>query len=136
MSLESVARFAAAAYGVMLCVVGAAGILSARWELGVVFGLDPGSWPRDVAATFLNQYRFLKAVELGSGVFCLAFLDHIIRGGVAALAFLVLVGLGVGARSIAWIADGRPAMAFIVFLALEAVVFVIVALHLKRAPNA
>jgi hypothetical protein len=101
-------------YAAMLVVVGAAGIVSARWEFAAVYGIDPSTWSSDTQATMLNQYRFLKSVELGAGVLCLAYRR-----------------LGVAARSFAWLVDGRPATAFIVFLVLEALVFVAVVLHLR-----
>lgn len=118
-------------YAAMLVVVGAVGIVSARWEFGAVYGIDSSAWSPDTQATMLNQYRFLKSVELGAGVFCLAYRKSIMNGGLAATVFLTIVALGVCARSFAWIVDGRPATAFIVFLLLEALVFVAVVLQLR-----
>jgi hypothetical protein len=94
----------------MLVVVGAAGIVSARWEFAAVYGIDPSTWSSDTQATMLNQYRFLKSVELGAGVFCLAYRRAIMDGGRAAAVFLTIVGLGVAARSFAWLSTGvrRP----------------------------
>ena len=46
---------------------------------------------------------------------------------------LLIVAAGVVARTIAWVADGTPDPAFLVFLALELLVLVVVALHLARA---
>jgi hypothetical protein len=118
-------------YSAMLVVVGVAGIFTARWELATVFGIDPGSWSQDIQATMLNQYRFLKSLELGAGVFCFAYRADIAAGGRASRVFLAIVALGVIARSIAWFLDGRPATVFLIFLVLEALTFVAVALHLR-----
>ena len=120
-------------YGAMLCVVGLAGIVAAPWELRTIFGLDPAALPDEVRATLLNQYRFLKAVEFGAGVFCLGLRRRILAGGPETRMFVALVAAGVIARSYAWIADGRPATAFIVFLLLEAVVLLAVLAMLARA---
>jgi hypothetical protein len=120
------------AYGLMLLCVGTAGVVAARWELGTVFGLDPGGLGEG-DATFLNQYRFLKAVELGAGAFCLMMLRPILDGGAAARAFFVLVAGGVAARSLAWIADGRPSWPFLAFLALEALVLLVFLLHWRQS---
>jgi Domain of unknown function (DUF4345) len=119
------------AYSAMLAVVGAAGILTARWEFLAVYGIDPSRWSLDTQATMLNQYRFLKSVELGAGAFCLAYRKSIMDGGRAAAVFLTIVALGVAARTLAWIVDGRPSALFVAFLLLEALVFVVVALHLR-----
>ena len=133
MSVAATARVLVISYGAMLCVVGAAGILFARWELGRVFSLDVTMWSHDVNATFLNQYRFLKAVEFSSGLFCLAYLKSILTGEKSARIFLALVAAGVAARIIAWIADGQPSALFLIFLALEILVFCVVVIHLRQS---
>jgi Domain of unknown function (DUF4345) len=120
-------------YSAMLVAIGAAGIFTARWELATVFGIDPSAWPPAAAPTMLNRYRFLKSVELGAGLFCLASRSKILAGTRASAVFLAIVGLGVAARTWSWIVDGRPAALFIAFLALEACVFAAVALHLRMS---
>ncbi len=120
-------------YGLMLKAVGAAGILTAPWELRTVFHLDPAAWPHEVHATFLNQYRFLKAVEFSAGVFCIAYHKTVLTGGRAAWVFLVLVVAGVAARTLSWVVEGAPSALFLTFLALESLVFAAVALHLSSA---
>ncbi len=79
----------------------------------------------------LNQYRFLKSVELGAGIFCLAYRADITAGGRASRVFFAIVALGVTARSVAWFLDGHPAVPFVIFLVLEALTFVAVSLHLR-----
>jgi hypothetical protein len=120
-------------YSAMLVVVGAAGILTARWELESVFHTGLSAWPPDIQATMLNQYRFLKSVELGAGMFCFLYRPAILIGGKASALFLAIVGLGVFARTLSWIVDGRPSTLFVAFLILEACVFIAVALHLRIA---
>jgi hypothetical protein len=120
-------------YSAMLVVIGTAGILSARWELATVFRVDPSSWPQEVQATMLNQYRFLKGLELGGGIFCFAYRADIMAGGRASRVFLAIVAAGITGRALAWVVDGRPAPLFLVFIALEALAFIFVALHLRLA---
>ncbi|MDE1148856.1 MAG: hypothetical protein PW843_20000 [Azospirillaceae bacterium] len=117
-------------YSLMFLFVGLAGIFAARWELVTVFGLpDPGTLPEH-GGTFLAQYRFLKSIELCSGIFCLSCRGPILAGKPPALLFLAIVGAGVVARAIAWFADGPPNLTFATFLVLEAMTFVLVALSL------
>jgi hypothetical protein len=118
-------------YSAMLVAIGVAGIFGARWELATVFGIDPSAWPPEAEPTMLNQYRFLKSVELGAGLFCFAYRSKILAGTRASAVFLAIVGLGVAARTLSWFIDGRPAAAFIAFLILEACVFAAVTLHLR-----
>ena len=120
-------------YSAMLVVIGAVGIFTAPWELATVFGIDPSAWPLGTQSTMFDQYRFLKSVELGAGLFCFAYRSSIMSGGRAAAVFLAIVGLGVGARTWSWIIDGRPANLFVIFLLLEACVFVVVAMHLRMS---
>jgi Domain of unknown function (DUF4345) len=119
------------AYSAMLVAVGTAGILSARWELATIFKIDPSSWPGDIQATMLNQYRFLKGLELGAGIFCVAYRADIMAGGRASKVFLVVVATGIAGRAFAWAVDGRPATLFVIFLVLEALTLIAVALHLR-----
>jgi hypothetical protein len=119
-------------YSLMLLGVGLAGIFTARWELAQVFGLvDPSALPEH-GGTFLSQYRFLKSIEFCSGIFGLACRGPILAGEPAALLFLTIVGAGVFARVVAWIADGPPNFTFATFLFLEAMTFVLVAMSLRR----
>jgi len=129
--ITRVASILQLAYSTMLVATGTAGIVTARWELSTVFGIDLSAWPHDIQATMLGQYRFLKSVELGAGIFCIAYRKSIMGGDRAAAVFLAILFIGVSARTLAWIVDGRPAAAFIAFLVLEAIVFVAVALHLR-----
>lgn len=129
--ITEVASLLQLGYSAMLVAIGAAGIFNARWELATVFGIDRSAWPLATQATMLNQHRFLKSVELGAGLFCFAYRSSIMAGGRASAVFLAIVGLGVCARTLSWIVDGRPATAFVIFLVLEACVFIAVALHLR-----
>lgn len=134
--MRTAARILLWGYGAMLCAVGFAGIWISGWELDTVHHLATESWPPAVRASFLNQYRFLKGVELGGGLFCLGLQARILDGGREGALFLALVAAGVVARVFAWIADGRPSTAFIVFLALEFLVLVVVGLFLRGRRDA
>lgn len=117
-------------YGLMLFFVGLYGIFHAPWELHTIFDLDPAAAGH--ASTLLSQYRFLKAVEGGFGLFCLWQRREILDGGPASVIFLAGCGFGVFARTWSWAVDGRPASMFIVFLVLEAITFALVWLHARR----
>lgn len=106
-------------YVAMLIIVGGAGIFIAEWELRTIFHLDLASMAPDAEASLLNQYRFLKSIELGAGLFGLTFRREIFRGGDVLRVFLAFVFLGVFARSLAVLMDGVPWAGFLVFLVLE-----------------
>jgi hypothetical protein len=117
--LRVVARVLFFAYAAMLLGVGAAGIFTARWELTRVFHVDVVAMSPMDGATFLSQYRFLKALELGLGVFCFAYRRRIFTERSFNRFFLFFVLAGVAARSLSLIADGWARWPFIAFLLLE-----------------
>ena len=106
-------------YVLMLLGIGASGILIAPWELKHVFMLPLDSLADKVQATLLNQYRFMKAVELSFGLFCWVWHRSIFQPGLFNRVFLVGVFLGVAARLLSWLIDGQPHCVFLIFAVLE-----------------
>lgn len=119
MALRRVTRVFYWGYTLMLIGVGGSGILIARWELPQIFSVDLPAMGQAPAATLLNQYRFLKSIELASGLFCWLYRDRIWAGGEARALFLAGVLAGCTARALSIAMDGVPHWAFLVFLALE-----------------
>lgn len=119
-------------YALMLVGVGASGMLIAGWELPSVFAVNLDAMGELQRATLLNQYRFLKALELAFGVFCLAYRREIFSRPRELCVFLGGLFAGVAARLGSWIADGTPRQVFLVFLALELVTGVLVWLVFQR----
>jgi hypothetical protein len=113
-------------YSLMLIGIGFAGVFVADWELARVFGLGPAALAGPHAADFLNQYRFLKAVEAAFGLFCLVHRRDILAGGPSSVTFLAGCALGVFARAWSWRVDGTPRPVFLVFLGLEAATLLLV----------
>ncbi|WP_172170441.1 DUF4345 family protein [Paraburkholderia elongata] len=107
-------------YALMLVGIGVSGTLIAPWELRTVFDLPIDTLAAPAAATLLNQCRFLKAIELSFGLFCVTYRGDIFHIGVAHRLFLIGVFSGVAARFTSWIVDGRPHTAFVAFTVLEA----------------
>jgi hypothetical protein len=116
-------------YAFMLVTVGASGIFVARWELARVFAIPLASLSAPTRATILNQYRFLKAVELAFGIFCIRFHSEIFELGAARQVFLSGAALAVFARLWSTWRDGRPHRAFTVFAALEFMTALLIALN-------
>lgn len=121
-------------YTAMLLCVGFSGIFIAHWELQRIFGIKLSLMTHEGAATILNQYRFLKAMEFSFGVFCLSYRTKIFAGGGARKLFLAGVFTGVAARSISIIASGWPQWAFTIFLVLELACGVLVMMQPGEAP--
>lgn len=130
-TLEFAATVLQNGYALMLICVGAVGIASVRPELSVLYSLDLDRLPSDAAATFANQYRFLKGMEFGAGAYCFLHRHAILRGGRETDLFLIIVGAGVVARTWSWLVEGTPSLLFVTFLMLETLVFIVIFVYAR-----
>ena len=119
-------------YTAMLLCVGFSGIFIAHWELQRIFGIKFSLMNHETAATILNQYRFLKAMEFSFGLFCISYRRDIFSGGGARMLFLGGVFAGVAARTISIIANGWPQWVFVIFLLLELATGILVLIQPRR----
>ncbi|MEO8620528.1 MAG: DUF4345 family protein [bacterium] len=106
-------------YVAMLLGIGASGIFIAPWELGSFFKVPLDGLEKRAHATFLSQYRFLKGMELGYGIFAVVFRQQVFTQPLYHQFFLVVLFAGAGARVLSMIIDGRPSNFFIVVTAYE-----------------
>ncbi|MEP6999417.1 MAG: DUF4345 family protein [bacterium] len=105
----------------MLVGIGASGIFIARWELTNFFKIPLDSLEKSAQATFLSQYRFLKGMELGFGIFAVVFRQQIFTLPAYHQFFLIVLFAGAGARALSMLIDGRPSNFFIVVTVFELV---------------
>ena len=94
--------------------------------------MDLTSLPARTKANLLSQYRFLRALELGFGLFSIIFLKEIFRERRFNLLFLGIMGSGVLARLVSWWVDGIPNPLFFFFLAYEAVGWMIILVYSRK----
>jgi hypothetical protein len=107
------------AYVATLVAAGAWGIVGARVDMPVLLRLHLGTLPARAAANLLGQYRFLRAIELGFGLFAVVFHRQIFRVRSYNRLFLSVMACGVGARLLSLAADGSPSFWMYIFLATE-----------------
>ncbi len=119
--LNTLAKLFFWGYALMLLGVGFSGMWVAGWELPLLFGVPLEALNDLQRATLLNQYRFLKALEFGFGVFCLLYRREIFQRGRDHAVFLAGLGAGVAARAGGCLADGLPSPMFIAFMLLEGI---------------
>lgn len=119
-------------YAAMLVGVGATGIFTAEWELRTIFQIPVDTYDAMTRATFLNQYRFLKAVELSCGVYLFLFRRAIFRERTHHTLFLLIVFGGVAARMLSMALDGRPAWPFFAFTGAELLTGLLVVVYVRR----
>ncbi len=92
------------------CVVaGAGGAAFANLDVELISGFRPHEQlPARSAATVMSQHRFLRALEMGFGLFSLHERKRIHSERSSNRLFLALMGSGIAARLLARAADGRP----------------------------
>lgn len=110
----------------VLILAGGWGVLGARLDHRLLFGLDVSTLEPKAAASLLSQYRFLRAIELGFGLFALLFKREIYTVPLYNHVFLTAMFLGIVARVISLVLDGRPRSAFYFFLGYEGVGIVLI----------
>jgi hypothetical protein len=103
----------------LLIVAGAWGIVFAEVDVPLLTGLDLDQVPADAAVNLLSQYRFLRAIELGFGVFALMHRHEIFANVRYNALFLSVMAAGVGARLLSLVVDGTPSATMLFFLVTE-----------------
>ncbi len=108
-------------YVAALFALGAAGLLAPVQELDALYQVkvDPAAHPDDIV--LLHQYRFMKGLVLGFGIFCVAFRREILFGGTPSWIFLATLFLGVAGRLASAGLDGAPPARLISFTFSEVV---------------
>jgi hypothetical protein len=124
------------AYVGTLIAAGAWGIVGARLDMRVLLRLDLGPLPARATANLLSQYRFLRAIELGFGVFALVFWRRIYSLRSYNRLFLSIMACGVGARLLSLAADGLPSIWMYGFLVVELVGLVLITLATRTTVQA
>ncbi|WP_158800551.1 DUF4345 family protein [Pedobacter sp. L105] len=80
-------------------------------------------------ASALNQYRFMKSVEFGFGLFGLLFRQEIYTQKKFNYFFLGIMLLGTLERILSYFVDGKPRPAYIFFIFLELSIWLIILLY-------
>ena len=103
----------------LLVVAGAWGAVFGRVDQKFLLELDLDQLPRRTQANMMSQYRFLRAIELGFGLFAVIHRDDIHRRRPFNRLFLFTMGAGVSARLLSIRLDGSPSPAMYLFLGWE-----------------
>lgn len=119
----AVARVLVLVWAGSAVLFGAVGLAAAPWELDVAFGTSA------VGAAFLNQYRFLRGVEMGAGLLFFVLRREVLDAPRVGWLFVAVAGLGALGRVVSVVADGPPPTWMWGLLAIEGGAAVAVALH-------
>lgn len=106
--------------------------IGADLDQQMLLGLDTNVLAEKTRANVLTQYRFLRAMELGYGLFAIVFREEIFSIKKFNLLFLVIMLAGVLARVISLIVDGYPHWIFYFFMIYEGIGVVIIYLYSQK----
>jgi hypothetical protein len=111
-------------------------------DFSVLFHFPVRSLDTYTRVNLLDQYRFLRGIELAFGMFCLAMTREIFSVPKYNLLFLAGMSAGTTARIVSLFAEGRPSAAMCFFLIFELAGIVVIsvysfhAIHHKKLPYA
>lgn len=119
-------------YVILLIVAGAWGVFFARFDHQLLFHLDLHALAPVTATSMVSQYRFLRALEFGFGMFSIIYRHEIFTSRAFNRLFLATMAFGVAARIISLIFDGRPFPIFYFFLASEFAGIILIYVYSRR----
>ena len=131
--MNRAARLLFYGYVLLLVIAGLWGMVFAVRDVRLISGFDPDRLPVEQSAALLSQYRFLRAVELGFGILALAYRKEVFEVRAVNLAFLTVMGLGIGGRVLGFVLDGTPSAPMVFVAAYEAVAVVVIFLATRSA---
>ena len=97
-----------------------------------LFNLELNTLTEYSRTNILSQYRFLRAIEMGFGLFSLLFVKKIFKERAFNILFLVIMGSGILSRLVSWIVDGQPNEKMFFFMIYEAIGLLIIFIYTKN----
>ncbi len=114
-----------------LILAGVWGVFFARIDMPLLLNVQIDHLPPGTAANLLSQYRFLRAIELGFGLFAFVFRDQIYHVQISNRIFLSVMAFGVLARMVAIVLDGSPSLAMYLFAIFEVIGVIIIFVYTR-----
>lgn len=117
----------------LLVVAGLWGaFIGAKIDQKMLFDFDINSVNSTTAASILTQYRFLRLIEFGFGLFAFLFTQEIFTQRKFNYLFLGVMFLGVMARVVSYLVDGPPNWLFYFFAIYELVGVLLIFLYTQN----
>lgn len=114
-----------------LILAGVWGVFFARIDMPLLLNVQIDHLPPSTAANLLSQYRFLRAIELGFGLFAFVFRDQIYRLQTYNRIFLSVMAFGVLARIVAIVLDGSPSLVMYLFAIFEVIGVIVIFVYTR-----
>jgi hypothetical protein len=105
--------------------------VGADFDHRLLFNLDTSTLESDTRTNLLSQYRFLRAMEFGYGLFAILFTKEIFSIKKFNILYLAIMSAGVLARIVSIVDDGSPSALFYFFLIFEFIGVVVIYLYFQ-----
>ena len=102
------------------------------FDFRFLFGMEISDLPDTHRINLLSQYRFLRALELGFGIFSLVFKASIFSDYKYNTLFLTIMSSGILARLASIVADGMPNNLTFFFMSYEFIGLIVIYLYTKK----
>ncbi|MEK6478527.1 DUF4345 family protein [Catalinimonas sp. 4WD22] len=121
----------------LVCLAGIWGaFFNAHLDFSLLMGLDISSLSEDVRNNLLSQYRFLRALEFGFGLFALLFTKEIFTQKKFNSLFLIIMASGILARVASLVYEGSPNWMMYFFMVYEIIGFIFIYLYSRQSIQA
>lgn len=105
--------------------------INPQFDFQQLFDLNLNDLSNYSKINLLSQYRFLRAIEMGFGIFCFYFTIQIFTKKVFNTLFLIIMGSGILARIVSLIADGQPSTLSLFFMIYEFIALVFIVIYTR-----
>ena len=117
----------------LVCLAGFWGaFFRADLDFLLLMGLDTNTLTEDIRINLLSQYRFLRALELGFGLFAFFFTKEIFTQKKFNTLFLIIMASGILARLASLLYEGSPSGMMYFFLVYEIIGWLFIYLYTRQ----
>ena len=103
-----------------------------EFDYRLLFNLETNTLTDFQRINLLSQYRFLRAIEMGFGVFAILYVKSIFSKKEFNRLFIFIMSAGVLARIMSIVMDGVPSWMMLFFLAFELVGVVVIIFYSRK----
>lgn len=117
----------------LVCLAGIWGaFFNAHLDFSLLMGLETDNLPEQVRNNLLSQYRFLRALEFGFGLFAFFFTKEIFIQKKFNTLFLIIMASGILARITSLLYEGSPNGMMYFFLIYEITGWLFIYLYTRQ----
>lgn len=128
--MRLLSRFFFYAYGGLALAAGLWGAFgNPAIDFRILFRLDIHQFPPYTRINLADQYRFLRALEFGIGLYAFLFAREIFSLPKFNMLFLTMMTSGTLARIVSLVHEGRPSFAMCFFMVFELTGIIVISLY-------